>query len=60
MSRFAVVYEDPEYEDDVAWEDDEADWEDVYTVDPAGMNWTSRTIKDVVGEDEIYSPYNGA
>jgi hypothetical protein len=56
MSRFAVVYEDPEYEDDVAWEDDEADWEDSYNE----MQFTSRTIKDVVGEDEIYSPYNGA
>jgi hypothetical protein len=28
MSRFSKVYEDPEYDDDLTWEDDEADWED--------------------------------
>lgn len=28
MSRFAVVHEDPEYDDDWNWEEDEAAWED--------------------------------
>jgi hypothetical protein len=56
MSRFAVVYEDPEYEDDRTWEDEESQWEDSQN----DMLFTSRTIKDVVGEEEIYSPYNGA
>lgn len=60
MSRFAVVYEDPEYDDDINWEDDEADWEDQQPVGPMGVTLTSRSIMEAVGEDEVYSPYYGA
>ena len=31
MSRFSVVYEDPEYDDDLTWEEDEAHWEDKFS-----------------------------
>ena len=31
MSRFSVVYEDPEYDDDLTWEDDETHWEDKFS-----------------------------
>jgi hypothetical protein len=64
MSRFAVVYEDPDYEDYVTDEE-------IYV--EAGVNksfqeWTpeaqQRLIQDVVGkqqtEEEVYSPYLGS
>jgi len=31
MSRFAVVHEDPDYDDDLTWEEDEAYWEDRFS-----------------------------
>ena len=31
MSRFAVVREDPDYDDDISWEEDEAYWEDRFS-----------------------------
>lgn len=59
MSRFSKIWEDPDYEDDISWDDDEADWEDMQQPAEA-VNITSRTIKEAVGEDEVYSPYYGA
>jgi hypothetical protein len=52
MSRFAVVYEDPEYEQ---WADehDEADWEDAKPEDV--MNWLVNQLKDY---DATYSPFD--
>ena len=49
MSRFAVIYEDPEYEGYL--EDDEGDWVEV-EIQPVA------TIQQ--HEEEIYSPYYGA
>jgi hypothetical protein len=31
MSRFAVVREDPDYDDDISFEEDEAYWEDRFS-----------------------------
>lgn len=28
MSRFAVIHEDPDYDDDLSWAEEEAEWED--------------------------------
>lgn len=65
MSRFSVVYEDPEYEQS------EGDWDDNIYIEPGTVKsfdqWSpeaqKRLIADVVKEpqeDEIYSPYYGA
>ena len=49
MSRFAVISEDPEYEDYL--EDSEGDWVDV-EIQPVA--------KIQQDEEEVYSPYHGA
>jgi hypothetical protein len=49
MSRFAVIYEDPEYEDYL--ESDEGDWVEV-EIQPV--------VKIQQEDEEIYSPYYGA
>ena len=49
MSRFAVIYEDPEYEDYL--EDSEGDWVEVEVQPVAEIQQD---------EEEIYSPYYGA
>jgi len=57
MSRFAVLYEDPEYE---AWADehDEADWEEAY-VEPGAVKsfdeWSPEAQKRLM--EDIFSPY---
>jgi hypothetical protein len=64
MSRFAVVYEDPDYEDYVT---DEEIYVEAGVV-PDFKEWTpeaqQRLIQDVVGkqhqEEEVYSPYLGS
>jgi hypothetical protein len=68
MSRFAVVYEDPDYDDDLTWDEDEADWEDSTIYVEEGVvkpfdQWKPesqlRLMADVVGKPqrEEYSPY---
>lgn len=70
MSRFAVVYEDPDYED-WADENNEADWQDMGDLNPLvpGLvetdfsKWSpeaqARLIKDVVLKpQEEFSPFS--
>jgi hypothetical protein len=57
MSRFAVIYEDPEYEQ---WADehDEGDWQDIY-VEPGTVKsfdeWTPEAQQRLI--QDIFSPY---
>jgi len=54
MSRFARLYEDPDYDDDMSWEDDEADWEDYQ----ADLHYTAVSLTPVKEELSPYSTIN--
>jgi hypothetical protein len=62
MSRFAVVYEDPDYDDDLTWEEDEDLYVEEGVIKPFDQWGTTaqlRLMADVVKEPqrEEYSPY---
>jgi len=51
MSRFAVIYEDPDYDD---YDSDEGDWEETPEIKTFDQ-WSPEAKKRLL--DDIFSPY---